>query len=801
VKSPRAPIQRASLALAASVALASPSAAQLAAPPLTTPVIDPTGAIAAAALAATTGLQWHALDGHLHTDHSHDAGFFHQQVGKRPENHDTFVAGQLRGAEVMGQELGVLTDHRTYDQHYDPDYRSDTLVLLGGEEWGGYPHATVWGLDEVLEQGPDEGVCGVARAVAEAHAEDAVMGIAHPNDGRQPCISAATLADVPLDHLEALREPHPSFWRENLTAGRRFTPATGSDNHFHQLFPTPAGAGGNTTYVLASAKSEAAFLDGVRRGRTQATTYALSPVVTTVLDADLDGTFDAVTGGFAVPSGGQVRVAFRIERGTGLWLQVFGLVGGEHAIVAETPIALPDQTLAYDLPASSPFYYAWIVAEPAAQVSGQTLDGNLAYADTVRVMSAPVFLTAPAPVTGGTQATTSGSPVALSRAPWAGHPAVAASGGAVHAVWQQRAVPVYEVGYSRSTDGGTTWSAPVILSAAGDARTPAIGAAGDRVVVAWEDHPGSRHGGVITVRTSTDGGASFGPAETLNDPTVPGARPAIALSGEVDHLVWMSMEDGYKIRYARRNAGAWSSPRRLSSAEAYDGLPLTFVVPPRKIRHVPAAIQPVVAASGDRVTVAWEDDREDPTPLRNGTPDDWGIYAAFSTNGGETWSADRRITPRHDATPVNPGDPEKMTGNPARHASLVYGSPGFLTLAYDDPYGSGGANVYVQRSTDDGTTWSAPVAASVVTSELAYRPALLAADGGTLGVVWQASQGRKWSLRRAVSSNGGETFSPEDAFTSGTGYAGFPRAAGGVVVWTGEEAGTYRIFAAPAAPF
>ncbi|MGH7898507.1 MAG: sialidase family protein, partial [Candidatus Binatia bacterium] len=424
-------------------------------------------------------------------------------------------------------------------------------------------------------------------------------------------------------------------------------------------------------------------------------------------------------------------------------------------------------------------------------------DGNLAYLDTVRVMSAPVFLEPPPPPAATTQETASGIPVALSSAPWAGHPAVAADGTAIHAVWQQRAATVYEIAYGRSLDGGATWSSPVVLSAGEDARTPAIAAAGGRVVVAWERHPGSRHGGVITLRTSIDGGSSFGSAEVVNDLSIPAARPALALTPVSDHLVWMSMEDGYKIRYARRSGGGWSAPVRLSSAEAYDGPDLSFVLPPRKLRHVPAAALPTIAASGDRVAVAWEDDREDPTPLRNGTPDDWGIYAAFSTDGGGSWSADRRITPRHDATPPDPDDPEQMEGNPARHASLAYASSGGpLVLAYDDPFGSGGANVYVQRSSDGGESWSAPVAVSAVTPEFAYRPALVAAQDGFVDVVWQASQGRLWSLRRAASADSGESFSPEAPFTTGTGYAGRPRAAGGVVVWSGEAAGTYRVFAA-----
>ncbi|HVL32769.1 MAG TPA: hypothetical protein VM600_04225, partial [Actinomycetota bacterium] len=140
--------------LSALIAIAA-VAGLLGAPPatavfITPPLPDPSGQFAAAMANAIGGMKWYGLDGHVHTDHSHDAGFFHQQE-KRPENHDTFVSDQLGEAQRQMMNVATLTDHRTYDQAYDPDYRSDTLLLLDGEEWGGYPPATAWGISEVLE--------------------------------------------------------------------------------------------------------------------------------------------------------------------------------------------------------------------------------------------------------------------------------------------------------------------------------------------------------------------------------------------------------------------------------------------------------------------------------------------------------------------------------------------------------------------------------------------------------------------------------------------------------------------------
>lgn len=752
------------------------------------PLADPNGNIVRAVRAAVQGMDWYALDGHVHTDHSHDAGFFHQQE-KRPEEHDTFVADQLAEAARTGEDIAVLTDHRSYDQAYDPDYRSESLTLMDGEEWGGYPHATAWGISEVLEQGTDDGTCGVARATSEVHAQDGIFGIAHPEDGRRTCISVESLADVPIDHLESFRAPHTTFWENNIVAGRRFIPATGSDNHFKQLYGTEGGVGGNSTFVMATAPTHAAIVAGVRAGRAFASTRALGPTVTTLLDADGAPGFEALTGGWSEPVGANVRVAFEVNAGVGFWLQV---VNDRSEIVAQEPILSTPATIAYDLPATAKFYRAQIVAEPLQRVTGAVVHDYLSYADTLRILSAPVYLTEPA-AGAGTQATDTGTIQALTPgAPFAGFADVASSGSNVVAVWQQRNGSTYEVALSRSADAGASWSEPVVISGTYDARMPSVAIDGAHVVVAFEAHLRTAHGGTIFALRSTDGGQTFELTAGVSAAPL-GTRPSVAVSGAREHVAWMSMEDGYKIRYATRSGDEFSTPMLLSSAVARDGGMLSWVVPPKPIRHIPAAVHPTIAVDGDSVAVAWEDDREDPTPLRRGTPDDWGIYATFSTDGGQTWSSDTRVTPRHDHKPADPADPEALEGNPQRHAGLLFDG-GALYLAYQDQNDSGGTVARVRRSDDFGQSWSAPAAASGSSSEFAYKPKLAPAAGG-VRVVWQQSAGRAWSLRGATSSDGGASFGVDAAITTGSGYAGYPSVAGDVIVYTGQRGGLYGVFA------
>lgn len=751
---------------------------------LARPVADPDGAIAAAATSLTDGLTWYSLDGHVHTDHSHDAGFFHQQE-KKPENHDTFVADQLAEAQRNGETIATLTDHRTYDQAYDPEYRSDTMTLLDGIEWGG-PHSTAWGISEMLEVGPDEGTCGVARAAGEVRAMDAIFGVAHPEDGRPSCIDVSTLRNVPIDHLEAFRAPHTAFYERNLAGGNRLVPVTGSDNHFRQLYGSEGGTGISSTFILASSPTQAAIVEAVRAGRVFSTTRTLGPRLTTFLDADMDGTFDALTGGWAASGGGTVRVAFNVTLGTGHWLQVLDAASN---IVAQEAITLPDQTFAFDLPGTAGLYRGQLTIEPVERVSGPSY---LSYADTLRVLSAPVYLSAPPLVENGTQDAPGGA-TALGGAPFSGYADVAVSDGVAHAVWQERVGGAYRVMYARSLDGGTTWESPRTLSPFTHAgpRFPSVAADGARVAVVYQATSDGRHDGSIFLWSSDDGGATF-----TDTALASGARPDVTISGDAILVAWMSQEDGYKIRMSRVVGDDVGAPLLLSSAVARNGgsaHPMS--IPPRTLRHIPAAVHPVIVARGSTVAVAWEDNREDPTPLRNGTPDDWGIYGTVSTDGGLTFAPDRRWTPRHDRRAGTPAKPEDMQGNPAKHPDLLLTAGGALVLAYDDPFPSDGANVYVRRSEDLGASWSGPATVSGPSAELETRPRLREV-GGAIEVIFQASFGRAWSLRRAVSADGGLTFAGHTAFTTGTGFAGFPAVAGDVVVWTGEQAGPYRVFVA-----
>src|SRR5207253_2245457 len=119
-------------------------------------------------------------------DHSADGSLPRQccnQLG--PGNNS--IKDQIYFAFAHGLQFLPLTDHRTYDQHYDPLWEAGTLLLIRGEEANGRPHAVVHGAIDTIVQGANPpntpGFVNLQQSIWEAHAQDANWGTAHPDDG------------------------------------------------------------------------------------------------------------------------------------------------------------------------------------------------------------------------------------------------------------------------------------------------------------------------------------------------------------------------------------------------------------------------------------------------------------------------------------------------------------------------------------------------------------------------------------------------------------------------------------------
>jgi predicted metal-dependent phosphoesterase TrpH len=196
---------------------------------------------------------WREGELHTHSDHSSDGSLLRQSL-------DDQAPGNMPVADILGlvESLDVdflpITDHRTYDQHYDPQWTSDRVLLIPGEEANGRPHATVHGAVDMIDQNADLEGAPESRVVQEsiwlAHSQGATWVTAHPDDGEmEDDGSLNARADaVGVDLVEMWNrasdvEREIDYAENRWNAGFRFGIAGASDNHFKEFWAlggTPA---------------------------------------------------------------------------------------------------------------------------------------------------------------------------------------------------------------------------------------------------------------------------------------------------------------------------------------------------------------------------------------------------------------------------------------------------------------------------------------------------------------------------------------------------------------------------------
>jgi hypothetical protein len=139
-------------------------------------------------------------------------------------------------------------------------------------------------------------------------------------------------------------------------------------------------------------------------------------------------------------------------------------------------------------------------------------------------------------------------------------PALAGDGaGRVHVAWWTGLEGKAGVYYARSDDGARTFGAPIALGVAKFSRPAhvqlALGA-DSTLVAAWDD--GTRQVPQVVVRVSRDGGASFGPRETVSAAGRTATFPVVALRRGEMTLAWSEKAE---TPPARHSHGGGALPR------------------------------------------------------------------------------------------------------------------------------------------------------------------------------------------------------------------------------------------------
>ncbi len=355
--------------------------------------------------------------------------------------------------------------------------------------------------------------------------------------------------------------------------------------------------------------------------------------------------------------------------------------------------------------------------------------------------------------------------------------------GRVFVVWSGRASgeTTPRIYFTRSTDGGATFSAPAPVNGTGGvAVLPTVTA--DRngnLVVAWYDLSGQAP--VVGWSRSTNAGTSFStPVPVFDSPSI-FARPGLAIDSKNNaYLAWTQQVSSTSvIRLATSKAGAaFGGPATVSDTTAYtyapelaagpdDSVGLAFytrviasnALQNRQITFMRStnggaafsspvflstaadqAFVPAVAfeASG-AIDVAWEE--FDTNDVQS------DVFVARSTDGGKTFSSPANLS-ANGGFSGSAADPVDGIGGPGRAA--VSASPsGMLVVSWADDTGSATdlflstprAAAISNRPPVASITSPAPNATFEATAPVAFAGSATDADGDAVTLTWDFGDG------------------------------------------------------------
>jgi hypothetical protein len=737
---------------------------------------------------------WLPGDTHVHDDHSSD-GSAPRQLSNQRDPGNLPVSDQIAYGESMGLAFMPLTDHRTFDQHWDPLWKSSKLLLITGEEANGSPHAIVLGaVDEIVDGGNPAGSAGfrhVQQSVWDAHSQDAVWSVAHADDGEYTTAAGpnANASVIGVDTVEVWNvssgpDTEIEYAENRWNHGFRFGAVGASDSHFKELRPVSA-PGAPTTWVFAAERSVRAILDALRAGRTTVSAGPQGPFVTTEADVDGDGRYEAMGGDEVILEHGlskRATLRVRLKAAKGMRVLVYASPGRTAGPVTTIVPTTDDET--HVLPLKLTGDHTWYRVEVRAPGDLSGRDADPALPDQLRGATSPVFISArqapvPAPelaIPPSTGTDDHASVVFGGPGSFAGFADVAVSGRDTHVVAQAHRGHSTTVVYRRLDGHEVTLS--------GHGKAPRVAAHGDDVWVVWQDSRHEQpHQPAIYLRHSRNGGHNFDSEVRLSRGEGRAEQPAIALlDGRHPVVAWAENSGGAFDVYAQV-VGVDKAPVNLSAA----GKTIVVGTPDDARSPIyPASLFPAVAVTrSGRVVVTWQDNRFDPDagwtghtppagqPAGGGTtPDNWEILAATRTGGH--WGPFVRVNP-HD----NAAD---------RHPSVVVDRDGALVVAWETKaLSASGVNVSLRASrSPDGAAWAAPEQIAFDADAMSQRPRLHIGLDGLVHAVWYDTRSSDWRWK-VYGSRRTESGWSEAAQVSTRGNGTWPAAAGGTVVLTSDR--------------
>jgi len=336
---------------------------------------------------------------------------------------------------------------------------------------------------------------------------------------------------------------------------------------------------------------------------------------------------------------------------------------------------------------------------------------------------------------------------------YGGSKSIAVSGDTVHVVWHDfRFGGYYEIYYKRSTDGGMSWSDDTRLSDnPHNSQFASVYASGPVVFVVWYDHRDGND--EIYYKRSGDGGVNWGADTRLTNTSDPSAYPAVFISGLYIHVVWsenLNATDEIFYKHSTDGGLSWGTDVQLTNDPGFSIYPsisvsglnvhvawvdsrdgnneiyykrssdggMSWVNDTRLTDDISSSEFPSISSAGQNVYVGWMD---------NGDAAKWEIYYKRSTDGGNSWESNTRLT----YSPEN-----------ARNPSVSAFGQNVHVVWYDNRDGNN--ELYYNLSTDYGTNWNTDLR---ITNNSAgtERPSIYVEDL-SVHVVWQDKRDGNWEI-------------------------------------------------------
>ncbi len=336
-------------------------------------------------------------------------------------------------------------------------------------------------------------------------------------------------------------------------------------------------------------------------------------------------------------------------------------------------------------------------------------------------------------------------------------PSIAVNGAGLHVVYTDNSAGRYEAMYTRSSDHGKTWSAPLPLfsPANGDDIDPDIASLGDSTlfiaVSGYRYIPADSSGvWMLMGRRSTNGGASWEPEFLIDTLGNFSCKPSISTSGNRISIVTMS---AYRIMsYTSLNGGSSFSRAQVHTANSE--MPACTLVDTTCYavwHHLNSSASPFW-------NVLWDDKpwqgATDKYLTKNDTnsysydpsiayDNNATLYVAFShladASSGNSWGLRYVKDGNLDGLWSEPAN--IVNGRACFSPVVKVSERGTVIVVWADLTADGWA-VRGSRSTDEGTTWSAPFQISSAQSFIAEPDMELSGD--TMYVVWQDLREGNW---------------------------------------------------------